>query len=176
MDTTEVIFSLAIAILYPFFFNKLTKQIVGYDKINEMCDKYNKYSDFFVLNSWSTFDRHSEKKKEPTPEDIQAEKCRNERKELLDKAELHSHLFMIFVSLVGIFATSFVSTNSTKLGLGLGGVFSLIFTISMTWYKYGEMMKLIVLGLSLLFVLFFSVRLYNINSIANIFSFEFGTK
>lgn len=63
MDTTEVIFSLAIAILYPFFFNKLTKQIVGYDKINEMCDKYNKNSDVFVLNSWSTFDRHSEKRK-----------------------------------------------------------------------------------------------------------------
>lgn len=176
MDTTEIIFSLAIAILYPFFFNKLTKQIIGYDKIDGMCDKYNKYSDYFVLNSWSTFDRHSEKEKQPTHEEIEAKKCRDERRELLDKADLHSHLFMIFVALAGIFATSFVSTNSTKLGLGLGGVLSLIFTISMTWYKYGEMVKLVVLGLSLLFVIFFSVRLYNINSIANIFSFEFGTK
>lgn len=175
MDTTEIIFSLAIAILYPFFFNKLTKQIVGYDKIDNMCDKYNKYDDIFVFN-YSSFDRASNKQKSPTPEEIEAEKCRKERRELLDKAELHSHLFMIFIALAGIFATSFVSTNSTKLGLGLGGVFSLIFTISMTWYKYGEMVKLFVLGLSLLFVILFSVRLYNINSIANIFSFEFGTK
>lgn len=171
MDTTEIIFSLAIAILYPFFFNKLTKLIVGYDSINDMCNKYgvSGYGDFYVLNSF-------DKKKETTAEDLEAKKCRNERQALLDKAELHSHFIMLFVALAGIFATSFVHSPSTKLGLGLGGVFSLIFTISMTWYKYAEMMKLVVLGLSLLFVLFFSVRLYNINSIANIFSFEFGTK
>lgn len=174
MDTTEIIFSLAIAILYPFFFNKLTKQIVGYDSINDMCKKYGGFygydDNYYVINTFET-------KKQKSPQEIEAaEKCRNERGALLDKADLHSHFIMLFVALAGIFATSFVHSPSTKLGLGLGGVFSLIFTIFMTWNKYAEIMKLVVLGLSLLFVLFFSVRLYNISSIANIFSFEFGTK
>jgi hypothetical protein len=97
MDTTEIIFSLAIAILYPFFFNKLTKQIVGYDSINDMCKKYERsyeYNDFHAINSFET-------KKQKSPQEIEAaEKCRNERNDLIDKADLHSHFIMLFIALV----------------------------------------------------------------------------
>lgn len=83
---------------------------------------------------------------------------------------------LIVIALIAIVLTSVIQTKSTKFGVGLGGVFTLIFALTFYWYRYNENAKLAVLGLSLLFVVLLSVRLYKLNNITDIFSFEFGTK
>lgn len=43
LDTTELMFSFAIALLYPFFFFKAVNKVTGYNTVTDMCSniKYN---------------------------------------------------------------------------------------------------------------------------------------
>jgi len=165
LDTTETIFCMAIAILYPFFFNKLANKMTDYDNINSLCDKNYNYG-------WWKHDQQGKtdiKQKE-------YETCKSEKDKKLEKAELNKHIILIVVALIGIVLSSIIQTNSTKLGVGLGGVFTLLFALLLYWHRYNETAKLSISGLSLLFVTFLSVRLYKIDNIADIFALEFGTK
>lgn len=149
LDSTEIIFASAIAFLYPFFFSKLTDNITGYNTISNMCDKIS-YPD--SMN------------------------CYNTRAEKIKQPKLKKHVILVVIALFGIILSGFIKTKSTKLGLGLGGLITLIYTITMYWDNYDETIKLVILGCSFLIVLWLSVRLYSINNIADIFTIEFGTK
>lgn len=162
LDTTESIFCMAIAILFPFFFYKLTNKLVGYEDVNSMCDDS---AGYFDLNSDKSIKARDE-----------LENCRNEKQKKLEKIELNKHIMLVVIALIGIILTSVIQTNSTKLGVGLGGVFTLILALTLYWYKYNETTKLAISGVSLLLVTFLSVRLYKIDNIADLFAFEFGTK
>ena len=157
MDTTEIVFALAIASVYPFFFSKLTNKLVGYDNVNNMCGEA--YRSFYVS---------TDKKK--------GNNCFNERDEKLKSVELHKHLVLIAFALIALVISSFIQTKSTKLGVGFGGVLTLIVALFGYWHRYGETSRLVALGVSLLFLIFFSVRLYKIESMADIFSIELNTK
>ncbi|QKF94362.1 hypothetical protein QKU48_gp0904 [Fadolivirus algeromassiliense] len=161
LDTTELMFSLAIALLYPFFFFKLVNRMTGYDEINDMCNH--------IKYDWRDLDQNSIQNK-------QYNACSDEKSKKLEKVEFHKHVMLLVIALIGIVLTSVIQTKSTKFGVGLGGVFTLLCALTIYWYRYNENTKLMVLGLSLLFVVFFSVRLYKIDNIADIFSVEFGTK
>lgn len=126
MDTTEFLFSATIAIIYPFFFNKLT------DKIVEGTEK--------------------------------------------NAAEFNKHVILILIGLMGVFSACFVHTHSTKLGLGLGGILTLLTALMTYWSKYNENMKLVILGVSLSIFVYLSARLYDIKNIEDLFSFEMGTR
>ena len=181
MDTTEIIFALAIALIYPFFFNKLSNKITKNDDLNvyDSC----KNIPMFVENSEQQ--QKPQKKpmrngfylmdyqRDPTPE---YKKCQDEVQKKIDDAELHKHLMLIAVALIGIILSSIIQTKSTKFGVGLGGVFTLIIALTMYWHKYNETARLGILGASLVMLVYLSVRLYKIDSVANILSFEFGTK
>ncbi len=164
LDTTELMVSLTIAILYPFFFTKLVNKITGYDEVNAMCNDIH-YSYLGLIND----NEAKEKNKK-------YDACKDEKDKKLEKVEFNKHVMLIVIVLIGLVITSVIQTKSTKFGIGLGGVFTLIIALMLYWYKYNENAKLVVLGLSLLFVIFFSVRLYKIENVADIFSFEFGTK
>lgn len=161
LDTTELMFSLAIALLYPFFFFKAVNKVTGYNTVTDMCSniKYN----------WDD-------KSDLTETNKKYNACMTTKEDKLKKVELHKHIMLIVIALIAIVLTSVIQTKSTKFGVGLGGVFTLIFALTFYWYRYNENAKLAVLGLSLLFVVFMSVRLYKLNNITDIFSFEFGTK
>ena len=160
MDSTEMIFCYAIAILYPCFFYKLANNLTGYNEVSSMCNKYHNY---YSLN-----DDDIKYKK--------SKKCYAEKDKELEKVEFNRHIMLIFLALVGIILTSVIHTNSTKLGIGMGGIFTLIFALYLYWSKYNETTKLMIYGASLLIVIFLSVRIYKIDNIADIFSIEFGTK
>jgi len=172
LDTTEMMFALAIAFIFPFFFTKLANKLTKYDDIDKSCN--------YGLSDYSYFYNFNEQNPKVTEEQQKTreeqKRCENERKGKLDKAEFHKHLVLLAVALTAIVISSAIQTKSTKFGVGLGGVFTLIIALVVYWHKYNETSRLVILGLSLLFIMYFSVRLYKIDSIANIFSFEFGTK
>ena len=162
LDTTELMFSLAIAILYPFFFIKLVNKVTGYDDINSMCND--------IPYKWNLIND------KVNDDNTKYDACKKEKDKKLEQVEFNKHVMLIVIALMGIVLTSVVQTKSTKFGIGLGGVFTLVIALTLYWYRYNENAKLVVLGLSLLFVIFFSVRLYKIENVADIFSLEFGTK
>lgn len=166
LDTTETIFSLAIAIIYPFFFNKLTNLLVDHDNITSMCDN------MYPMYIWGG---------KRTPEEEQAnqeyEKCSKERTKKLDDSNFKQHIMLIVIAFIGILGSSAIQTHSTKVGVGLGGIFTLISALLMYWYKYNETVKLVILGLSLVGLMFLSIKLYSVHNLADLFSLvEFGTK
>ena len=180
MDTTEIIFALAIATVYPFFFNKLANKLTKNDELStyDTCKDIKMFEDtqeqqprkrqltnnFYVMNNFGG---------EYTPE---YKRCQEETQKKIDDAQLHKHLMLIAISLIGIILSSIIQTKSTKFGVGLGGVFTLIIALTMYWHKYNETARLGILGASLVMLVYLSVRLYKIDSVANILSFEFGTK
>lgn len=152
MNTTEIIFAIAIAILHPWFFNKLASQIFGYNDINRMCSGL----------SW-------------TDQKEELDQCQDQRESLLQPVELKVHITLLAIALTTIILSSFIQTKSTKVGLGFGGIILLIIAISSYWYKYNETVRLVLIGLSLVLMLFMSVKLYNADSVADIFSLkEYG--
>lgn len=175
LDTTETIFSLAIAIIYPFFFSKLANLLVDHDKITGMCDgKYPSYIYPFYLESKSISkmdDAENERKK------AEYEECQKERTAKLDDANFKNHMILIIIAFIGILGSSAIQTHSTKVGVGLGGIFTLIIALVGYWHKYNENVKLLILGLSLALLMFLSIKLYSLKNVADLFSLvEFGTK
>ena len=166
LDTTEAIFCMAIAMLYPFFFNKLANKMTGYDSSDPI--PYCEYPLKYTLQA-----SHADQSEQINQE---YEKCKADRDNLVGKKELNKHIILIVVALIGIVLASVIQTRSTKLGVGLGGIFTLFFALLIYWHRYNETAKLTISGLSLLLVTFLSVRLYRIDNIADIFALEFGTK
>lgn len=172
LDTTETIFSLAIAIIYPFFFNKLTNLLVKHDEISSMCDDIYP-SNLFVFNSNLDSMSQQAMNEKQKKYDI----CQKERTIKLDDANFKSHIMLIVIAFIGIIGSSAIQTHSTKVGVGLGGVFTLISALLMYWYKYNESVKLMILGFSLLMLIFLSIKLYALQNVADLFSLiEFGSK
>jgi hypothetical protein len=184
MDTTETIFSLAIAIIYPFFFTKLTNKVLDFDSINNMCSEhYGKYfypsyaGSRFVMGGGFGIGNNKPPSEEEKAKEQEAEQCRKAQTSKLDDANFKQHIMLIAIAFIGILATSAIQTHSTKFGVGLGGIFTLMIALLLYWDKYGETAKLGVLGASLALLLFLSVRLYKMNSIVDLFSLtEYGAK
>lgn len=176
LDMTEFIFSVAIAIIYPFFFSKLTTKILKYDETQDMCSKYDTimypYYTFYQPAQVSNPQSEEEKSKQ-----IEADKCRQDMNVKLDDIKFKQHIMLIVIAFMGILATSVIQANSTKVGVGMGGILTLIVALTMYWHKYNETAKIGILGGSLLVLLFLSVRLYKVKNIVDIFSLiEYGSK
>lgn len=147
MDMTEKIFAFAVVILYPFFFGKLTNYIMDNKKIDSMC-KDSEYG----TKCWEIKD--------------------NERQ----KIEFKKHIMLIIIAIIGIVLSGVVSVKSTKLGLGIGGLITLVYAMLMYWRHYDEGARVAILGASFLFVIWLSVRLYKVKNVADVFTMEYGTK
>lgn len=150
MDMTEVIFGLALAALYPTFFGKLSDYMFRDDKAEK--------TDCWSLN------------------DGNRDACSAARSELIDKSKFKEHVALLIFAIIGIILSGVVSGTSPKFGLGIGGMITLFMALIMYWRHYKELQKLVILGMSFAFIMWLSVRLYSIKSIADIFTMEFGTK
>ena len=180
LDTTETIFSLAIAIIYPFFFSKLTTKLTKYDEVNEMCDHYDssiRYGYGYMYPGFNKGNKEESESAEQIAKKEEFEKCEKEKKVRLDQVNFNRHIMLIVIAFLGIIGSSAIQTQSTKLGVGLGGVLTLILALFLYWHKYGENSKLIILGLSFALLMYLSVKLYKMESAADLFSLiEFGSK
>ena len=157
MDTTEIIFSLAIAILFTSFFYTLINKLTGYNDKSKMCD--NIYSDLTNDEQYNNY-----------------KKCNDVRDKELEKIEFNRHVALLTVAIVGVICTSFIQTSSTKFGVGYGSIFILFIALASYWHQYGEVARIVIYGILLLFVAMLSIRLYNVGSISDIFATEYGTK
>jgi hypothetical protein len=178
LDTTEIIFSIAIAIVYPFFFTKLTSKILNYENVNNMCDKYNGLIyPYYSSGFYSTAVPKQQISEEDKVKQIEADKCRKEKEIKLDDIKFKQHIMLIVVAFIGILATSAIQTGSTKVGVGIGGILTLMVALTMYWHKYNETAKLAVLGVSFVSLILLSVRLYKVKSLIDVFSLiEYGSK
>ena len=120
MNTTEIIFAIAIAILHPWFFNKLTSQVLGYTEIKQMCKNY----------KWDT-----------QREELQ--RCQEIQSNKLESVETYVHIVLLAIAIITIILSSVIQTKSTKVGLGFGGILLLLVAISSYWYRYNETVRVI---------------------------------
>lgn len=151
LDSTEWIFAASIAIMYPFFFEKLSDTMEGRGKIMQMCN------DSPIFSSGYT-------------------KCYDERSKLLEPIDFKKHLTLVIVGIIGIILSGVIKAKAPKVGLGLGGLLTLIYGLFVYWKNYKDTTKLIILGISFIVLILLSIRLYSIDSIVDIFNIEFGTK
>lgn len=141
LATSEMIVSAPIAILTPFFFTKLVNKLSGYDDEWEKCHDL-KYG---------------------TPE---RKACEQE----LEKIELKKHIALLGIAMCTIVGSLFVQSKATKVGLGVGGVITLVLTLTLYWNKYDENKKLAILGICLAVVLALSTKIYKSKDISSFFT------
>jgi hypothetical protein len=142
INTSEWIVGIPIAILIPFFFTKLVNKVSGYD---------DKWSECHEL-------------KHDTPERKQ---CDAE----LDAIENKKQFALLGIAMATIIGSTFIQSRSTKMGVGFGGILTLITTLTLHWNKYGETEKLVILGLCLTVTIVLSMKIYNGKDISDMFSF-----
>lgn len=147
MDSTEIVFAIAIMILYPFFFGKLANYIFDKKETGMMCVKQD-------------FD---------SP-------CYKTRDELLRKEQLKKHIMLVLVAIIGLVVSGMIGTKTTKVGLSVGGLITLIWSLTIYWHRYEEGARIAILGASFIFMIWLSTRLYQVKNISDVFAIEFGTK
>lgn len=103
-------------------------------------------------------------------------KCWEIKNNGLQKIEFKKHVMLIIIAIIGIVLSGVVSVKSTKLGLGIGGLITLVYAMLMYWRHYDECARVAILGASFLFVIWLSVRLYKVKNVADVFTMEYGTK
>lgn len=155
VSSTELIISGSIAIIYPFFFHKLLDYATRDPRLN--------------INCWGNAGLFATGE---SAKDAQA--CRDMQKPLRDNQDFIMSMSLLAIGIITIALSGFVGTPSTKLGLGLAGLFCIIYAIGSYWDRYQEPMKLIILGLSLLVLFMLSIRMYNLENISDIFVPDYG--
>ena len=97
--------------------------------------------------------------------------------DMRNNAAFKRQVMLLSAGIVGIVSASFIKTGSTKIRYWVGWCFYVDFRVSFVLVKvYGNNKNRYRAGICLLLTVFLSMRLYKINNIADIFSFEFGTK
>jgi hypothetical protein len=134
--TGEHILSLNIAILYPAFFWKLARVVSGISKMElatrNTCEGRKNY--------WE---------------------CREEIDNLMEKPKKLFFAMMIVGCVVAIILASRLNSESSQIGLMVGGVVSLIIGISTYWYYMGDEFRMIVLGLALGVMIYLASKITN---------------
>lgn len=147
--SSEMIAGISIAIIYPFFMNKLVNKVTGYNDIYEKC-----YPSYITLQNSFKGDAKKD-----------SGECDKELKEV----ELKKHITLLAIGVATVVASTFIQTRSTKLGVGFGGIFTIMTALTLYWNKYGENEKLAVSGVCLMVVIILSARLYSIKNVGDIF-------
>lgn len=147
-DSNSLIMA-TIAILHPFFFTLLVDKYSGYNEIDEKCDKIP-----FSLDD----------KTKPLRDACNAKR---------DQVGLNKHLILIGIAFASIIISVAISSKVTKSGIGLGGLLLLVYTLVTYWRKYGDNMRLAIIGVSLLLTILISTKMNKLESVSDIFTINF---
>lgn len=171
---SEIIITIAIMCTYSWFPIKLLDYVTGINEIEKMCPP-----DPFIITNSSYFCEEEEtqemkqKRKQKFEEDAKKrEECEKNKEIALKKIDLSRHLAFIVIGVSSIIVSGFLPTPATQLGVGFSGL--VIIFIAMTQYcrKYGELAKLVVLGLSSVIFLYASVTLYGLGDLSTFFNWN----
>lgn len=160
----ETLFGLPIALLYPFFFSKSIDVYSNKSTISDMC-KGIPYS----LNNKSSIDILDYDSGSKNPEYV---KCHEDKRFKLDKLDTTKFIMLMVIGILGIIIGGMIKTKATKIGIGLGGVITIIYAISMYWGHMDEKVKVIVTGLGLALLIYLSIKLYQTKSLVDLFQFN----
>lgn len=83
------------------------------------------------------------------------------RREDLDRAEYKIHGCLFVVGLLSIFASTGTLNRPLSVGIGVGGVVSLVTAIFYRWEKYTEIEQLLISGVSLATIIIFTLLSFN---------------
>lgn len=173
MFSQEVILVVSIAILYSYFFKKLADVVVGQHEIDTMCDKY---YDYKLYPSYGFFTNRPNR--QPTAEESQKdeqkrkeeEACRKVQKESREQADTKKFYVLLAAGVLGVIVASQLKIPAASVGIGIGGVLSVLYATYVYWSHFNEVMKLGAIGFSLVSLLYTSVKLYQDQSLFKLFT------
>jgi len=157
MNFADYSIALPIAILYPFFFGKLSDVMTERLKNQKMCDgitysiacdpkveKCKKSNLEFIIQGEKELETKDYRK--PNPE---REICDNKKQALLDYSDTVRFIILIVAGLLAIFAGAYISHMGVKVGLGLAGMLTLLYASWIYWGNMNEHLKLFMIGFAL---------------------------
>jgi hypothetical protein len=161
----EALFGIPIALLYPFFFTKSIDVFTDRSVIDDMC----KDIPYSLDNVVQVLDYNNNNKNNKNPE---YSTCYNERRIKLGKLDTTKFIMLMVIGILGIIAGGMIKTKATKIGIGLGGIITIIYAISMYWNHIDEKVKVIVTGSGLALLIYLSIKLYQAKSFVDLFQFN----
>lgn len=133
MNIVQYIIALTIAILYPFFWHKLSDAIVRKYVGDTDC----KYPYSLILNDGE----------KPSAKDDEKEykKCQTRIKYM----ESVRFIVLLIVAVIGIFISMAFEEKAITVGLSIGGLISALVAVTLYWNNMGEITKVTTIGASL---------------------------
>ena len=158
----ESLFGIPIALLYPFFFSKAIDVFTDRSKISDMCNgiPYSSNDNVQILG----YDNASK-----NPEYID---CHDKKTVALNKLDTNKFIFLIVIGIFGIIIASMIQTKATKVGIGIGGIITIIYALLMYWSHINEKIKVVITGLGLVLLIYLSIKLYKTKSLVDLFQFD----
>ncbi len=156
MMQTNIFIAISIAILYPYFFNKLSDVLMQKQRIKEECDipkyidkktgkKYH-HQPFYIHNN-----DNSDLNLEENPEYQGCEKK-------LARIDTTQFYILMIAGVLGVIIGSFIPNTITSLGISLGGLLTILYATYIYWHRMDEYMKLGLTGSSLVILIYVSIR------------------
>lgn len=101
-------------------------------------------------------------------------KCYNERRVKLDNLDTKKFIILMVIGILGTIVGGIIKTKATKIGIGLGGIITIVYAISMYWGNMNEKVKVLVTGTGLALLIYLSIKLYQTKSLVDVFQFNIG--
>lgn len=159
MKTSGVIIGITIAVLYPYFFNKLVSTIYSKSEVDEMCKNFDCFQ---FCNGYKCpfpgekdFNQEMYDKYQKCTED--SRKCREEQQKKYAEIDNKKFYYLIFAGIAGLAVGYNMKDEYLQFGLSLGGFISIMFAIYTNWGNLEEMQKLVLTGVSLVSLIFILV-------------------
>lgn len=149
----NIFISIAIAILYPFFFNKLSSLIIKDDKVKKKHEvlkyinvktgkKYNYLpTGGFILDN---------KQEEYNANDYQITDEYTENEERLANINTKRFYILLTSGVVSVIIGTLLTNQVASLGISFGGIIVILYATYLYWYNINEYMKLGLTGVSII--------------------------
>lgn len=118
-----------IALLYPFFFNKLANVVFDMESANKNC--------------WDL-----------PYKSAQGKACREERTEALAQVNTKKFVLLIIVGVLGLILSNYLSYSSSQMGIAVGSILTIATAVFMNWSNFNEVMKLAITGAAIIVLLY----------------------
>ena len=162
MLNLNIFISIAIAILYPFFFNKLSSLVIKDDKVKKKHEvmKYinvktgKKYSYLPIGGLDVTKDGYDQNDYQITDE-------YNENEERLANMNTKRFYILLTSGVVSVIVGALLTNQVASLGISFGGIIVILYATYLYWSNINEYMKLGLTGVSIVALI---VTAYKFNS------------
>lgn len=144
MINSQIPLVISIAILYSYFFQKLSDIVLNQHGLDTMCgDEYG-----FRLSVLNT-----------SPEN---EQCWKEKKILREQTDTYKFYMLLIAGVAGVMASSQLKNPTASMGIGLGGGLTILHSTYIYWNHFNEIVKLGGVGVSLCVLLYTAMKMFKL--------------